>query len=159
MKCTVAEYIKPEPPGCFLGDGLVLMGDLSYKQVKEIRRGDIVLSELHRRRQVVDVRRRWVGKDYNLVFLNGLGLTTGHPVWVGHKWVRPVDIAAATLTTVGWMYDFVLDGGQHVSDHSVIINGLVVCTLGKNCGEQLCTQYPEADSRYGNGFWLRNSAL
>ena len=38
-------------------------------------------------------------------------------------------------------------GGRLAEDHSVIINGLIVCTIGKNVGDRLNSQWPELDAR------------
>eukprot|EP01106_Pelomyxa_sp_JSP_P006198 TRINITY_DN19968_c0_g1_i1.p1 TRINITY_DN19968_c0_g1~~TRINITY_DN19968_c0_g1_i1.p1 ORF type:complete len:373 (-),score=71.14 TRINITY_DN19968_c0_g1_i1:154-1272(-) len=111
-----------------------------------------------------------------LVFVNGVGLTPSHPILapVGarslavqpnptfalpkavsdYEWVHPWEVSEVVIKTgVDCVYNFQLEGGPTVSDHSVIINGLIVCTLGKNVGERLCTQFPHMNAKYGQGYW------
>ncbi|KAH3765041.1 Kelch-type beta propeller [Pelomyxa schiedti] len=140
-------------PGCFLGDGIVHLANCTTKYVSDIVPGDFVLTESLNAREVARVLTRDVNKDYNLVFLNGLGLTTGHPVLVNGKWMHPKDITSPTRLFVTKLYDFELVGGTKVQDHSVIINGLVVCTLGKDCGMELNERFPDLNNKYGTGYW------
>lgn len=49
-------------------------------------------------------------------------------------------------------------GGPFVFDHSIIINGLIVCTLGKDCGTRVAKGWPKADSLYGTGYWYRGDS-
>ncbi|KAH3765122.1 hypothetical protein Pelo_3025 [Pelomyxa schiedti] len=166
----VLKYIPPywtEPQRvvyeCFLGSACILMGDLSLRAVNSVRPGDFVMTEAYKPHRIQEIRKKKVDKRFRMVFLNGVGLTTGHPVFVHGQWVRSCDIAQPTLlcdyqtnsasNDDYTIYNFVLEGGPLVTDHSVILNGLLVCTLGKNCGEKFRTEHPEADSKYGTGFW------
>ncbi|KAH3762813.1 hypothetical protein Pelo_5355 [Pelomyxa schiedti] len=154
VKYKLPLFKEPETLGCFLGDGKVLLSDLSSKAVEDIQPGDYVMSGIKMKpRIVIEVRTRAVNSQYNLVFINNVGLTTGHPVLIDGKWTRPIDVEKPTSLFVGTMYDFVLDGGSAESDHSVIINGLTVCTLGNDCGEELRSKFPTMDCKYGTGFW------
>ncbi|KAH3762413.1 galactose oxidase [Pelomyxa schiedti] len=143
------------PPGCFLGNGIVQLANCTTKYVSEIVPGDFVLTESLNAREVARVLTRDVYKDYNLVFLNGLGLTTGHPVLINGKWMHPTDVATPTRLFVTKLYNFELAGGNKVPDHSVIINGLVLCTLGKDCGIELNERFPDLNNTYGIGYWSK----
>ncbi|KAH3760705.1 hypothetical protein Pelo_7451 [Pelomyxa schiedti] len=157
IKYRIPRYEKPESSGCFLGNGQVLLADSSTKSVEDIQPGDSVMSGIKMKpRTVIEVRARAINSQYNLVFIKNVGLTTGHPILVDGKWTRPIDVKQPTSLFVGTMYDFVLDGGPAESDHSVIINGLTVCTLGNDCGEDLRSKFPIMDFKYGTGFWAHN---
>ncbi|KAH3761104.1 hypothetical protein Pelo_7072 [Pelomyxa schiedti] len=155
VKYRLPQLPPPEPGcGCFLGDGKVLLADLSHKTVEDIQPGDCVLSGVKMKpRTVIQVRTRAVNKQYNLVFIQNVGLTTGHPIFMDGKWTRPVEVKQPTSLFVGTMYDFVLDGESAEWDHSVIINGLTVCTLGNDCGVEIRSRFPTMDDKYGAGFW------
>ncbi|KAH3766911.1 hypothetical protein Pelo_1218 [Pelomyxa schiedti] len=164
VKYTPPEWREPQPVvyECFLGNAFILMGDLSVRPVNSIRPGDFVMTEAYKPHRVQEVRQKKVDNKFRMVFLNGVGLTTGHPVFVNGQWVRSCDVSPPTLLG-DWransganddtIYNFVLEGGPAVADHSVILNGLLVCTLGKDCGAKFRQEYPNADSRYGTGFW------
>ncbi|KAH3758985.1 hypothetical protein Pelo_9202 [Pelomyxa schiedti] len=159
LKYTPRPFHRPIPIQyeCFLGDAKILRADLSTCRVDEIKVGDSVMSELYSPRIIKEVHTKKIEKPFKMVFLNGVGLTTGHPVFINSKWQRssdiaePISVPQASFT----IFNFVLDGGPQVQDHSVILNGVVVCTLGKDCGEQMRKEYPLADQRYGTGFWER----
>ena len=57
-----------------------------------------------------------------------------------------------------YLYNLELEGGPLVNDHSVIINGLIVCTLGKDCGFRIATGWPKADALFGTGYWFRGDS-
>lgn len=136
----------------------MLMADLTTKKVSEIRIRDSVMTELLKPRSVKEIRTQKIERPFRLVFLNGVGLTTGHPVLINKKWERssdvvdPVEINSNGLASFV-LYNFVLDGGAQAPDHSVILNGLVVCTLGKDCGPGFRRKFPDADNLYGTGYW------
>ncbi|KAH3745547.1 hypothetical protein Pelo_13047 [Pelomyxa schiedti] len=148
---------------CFLGNAFILMGDLSTRLVHSVRPGDLVMTEAYKPHRIQEIHKKKVDKHFRMVFLNGVGLTTGHPVFVNGQWVRSCDIAPPILlrehqlnleSNEDLIYNFVLEGGPLVSDHSVILNGLLVCTLGKDCGDTFRIRHPQADSKYGTGFWV-----
>ncbi|KAH3765833.1 hypothetical protein Pelo_2368 [Pelomyxa schiedti] len=123
---NVPRYTGPESPSCFLGDGQILMADGTTKPVRDVEEGDCVMTELMRGRKVEQVRAHHRSNPLRLVFLNGVGLTTGHPIWqVGHQpnwhtdageWVRACDSKSAEMRVVEnpILYDFVLAGGPVV---------------------------------------------
>ncbi|KAH3758758.1 hypothetical protein Pelo_9435 [Pelomyxa schiedti] len=171
----VSHYTGPEPPSCFLGDGRVLMSDGTTKTVCNIQPGDCVMTENNRGRAVALIQSSTRTNPMRLAFINGIGLTTGHPVWQQHQhqqsvdghcgetgeWVRACDHKDAVLRVVadvGTLYNFVLEGGPQEPDHSVIINSsVIVCTLGKDCGPVMREKYPRADMLYGTGYWKRET--
>ncbi|KAH3745370.1 hypothetical protein Pelo_13225 [Pelomyxa schiedti] len=166
LKYTPPLWDKPAPPfcypygtklECFLGDAIILRADLTTCRVDEIKVGDSVMSELYCARVIKEIHTKKIEKPFIMVYLNGVGLTTGHPVFINNKWQRSSDVAAPTPVPLPsfTIFNFVLDGGPKVKDHSVILNGLVVCTLGKDCGEQIRKEYPLSDQLYGAGFWDR----
>ncbi|KAH3763215.1 hypothetical protein Pelo_4933 [Pelomyxa schiedti] len=166
----VSTWSGPVNSGCFLGNGQVLMYDGTTKPVCSIQPGDCVMTEKNRGRAVALVESSKRTNPMRLVFINGIGLTTGHPVWQQHQppvdghcggeWVRACDHKDAVLRdvfNVGTLYNFVLEGGPEEPDHSVIINSVLVCTLGKDCGPVMREKYPRADMMYGTGYWKKET--
>eukprot|EP01105_Mastigella_eilhardi_P020702 TRINITY_DN4954_c0_g1_i2.p1 TRINITY_DN4954_c0_g1~~TRINITY_DN4954_c0_g1_i2.p1 ORF type:complete len:560 (+),score=88.99 TRINITY_DN4954_c0_g1_i2:45-1682(+) len=150
---SLVSQMQRAPRACFLGDGLVLLADNSFKLVQDIVVGDAVVTESGNHRKVVRIDTSPVGGEMDIVFINGLGLTTGHPLLFNGEWVHPFEMASPEKAYVAWLYNFELDGGPLAADHSMIINGLTVATLGKDCGPRLTQGWPKQDMLFGRGYW------
>lgn len=168
-------------PTCFLGDGIVetITGSRS---VGDIRIGDSVRTEKGYRR-VVCVKTTPVTGPTKLVYINGLGLTPSHPIFVPSglrpkddpksiqpvtidyslvknipcqcEWIHPWELSKATIVSdADFLYNFELEGGPNAYDHSIWINGLLLATLGKDVGDRLNNKWPELDKQYGKGYWM-----
>ncbi|KAH3743160.1 hypothetical protein Pelo_15446 [Pelomyxa schiedti] len=148
--------IEPEP-SCFTGDGLVTMADGTVRPVKELEVGDHVLSEAGNRREITKIESQPVNQIMKMCCVGGVWLTTGHPVLHNSEWTHPFEIVPVVTRYVDTLYNLELDSGPLVWDHSVIINGLTVCTLGKDCGARIRQGWPDSDSKYGTGYWTRVS--
>lgn len=144
-------------PACFTGEGMVLVANKQRKRVDEIKEGDSVVTEAGRLRKVAWVQRRPVQAVRNMITIEGVRLTPGHPIlWKG-EWTHPFDIAPMQEQYVDMLYNFELqldddEVRPRANDHSVIINDLVVCTLGKDCGQIIRSSCPDADKKYGTGY-------
>lgn len=143
-------------PPCWGGDVLVLLGDGSAKKVRDCTVGDEVRTLRGSRR----ISRIWgrdptqsQNVDTEVCCIDGVWITSHHPVIHGQQWVFPADIKASALWSkrqhiVPDMFNFELEG----HDDTILLWGggdggvVVSCTLGKYLGP-----------RFGNGVWTRRS--
>eukprot|EP01105_Mastigella_eilhardi_P013037 TRINITY_DN2966_c0_g1_i1.p1 TRINITY_DN2966_c0_g1~~TRINITY_DN2966_c0_g1_i1.p1 ORF type:complete len:359 (-),score=42.10 TRINITY_DN2966_c0_g1_i1:19-1095(-) len=137
---------------CFCGDGVVEMSDGTTKLAQNIKCGDVVCTARGNNR-VVKIEKRQVNDVRPMVRLNGLYFTTGHPVFLGGSWVHPFEVAPVEKVYVSHLFNFELEGGPFSTDHEVKLNGLLTCTLGKDCGERIASGWPAADAIAGRGYW------
>ncbi|KAH3759430.1 hypothetical protein Pelo_8755 [Pelomyxa schiedti] len=149
----ITQVEEPGQPSCFLGDGIVQMADGSTKKVADITVGDEITTETGSSRRITRISYDPVMAETKVIFLNGLGLTTGHPVFASGEWTHPFEIKPVETHYVEGWYNFELEGGPNVTDHSVIINGLVLATLGKDCGDRMTSGWPKHDILFGRGYW------
>jgi hypothetical protein len=141
-------------PPCWGGDTFVLLPDGSTKQVRDCRVGD----EVRTLRGSKRIARVW-GRDPTLpqnidtevVLLDGVWITSHHPVIRGYEWVYPADFNASALWSkrrhvVPDLYNFELEG----HDDTILLWGggelVISCTIGKYLG-----------LRFGNGICTRRS--
>ena len=147
---------RPEP-SCFTGECLVLMGDhQTHKPVEEIRAGDLVATTTttaESARRVVLVEKTAVFGMRKMVQIKGALLTCGHPVQINGEWTHPFEVGKVKEEVVSYLYNFELEGGPEVDDHSVVIGDVVCSTLGKNCGRRMIEGWPNANNRWGTGYW------
>ncbi|KAH3759166.1 hypothetical protein Pelo_9027 [Pelomyxa schiedti] len=142
---------------CFTGDGFVLMANGSRRRARDIHVGDSLKTESGTKK-VCRVEMRTVNCAIPMCEVSGVWLTPGHPVLVGGTWKHPFEIVPVTTVFVADLFNFELSGGPLSHDHSVWINGLLVCTLGKNCGPRIVTGWPRADDVAGTGYWRNGSS-
>jgi Mg-chelatase subunit ChlD len=119
--------------GCFHGDCMVTMGDGSLKKVSDIRKGDVVATDIaaaqgKQSAKVVCVVKTLTqnGKCDLVTLPSGLRSTEYHPVFIGNKWAFPCQIRGADKDVVcPAVYTFVLD-----KEHTMCINNVKVICLG-----------------------------
>jgi hypothetical protein len=91
----IAKGSLPPDATCFPGSVKVLMADGTEKAIEDVRVGDEVVSvdvltgSVHTA-EVVDLHNHLVGTD--IVEVNGVAMTTNHPIWVNDGWVLGEDI-------------------------------------------------------------------
>lgn len=123
---------------CFGGDCQVLMADQSLKRVKQIVKGDRVLtpSAMTASAEVLCVvKTHCAGGKAQLVELDGgLVITPWHPLCIfvdsaaaNTGWQFPCEVKPAIEKACPAVYSFVLSGG-----HVMVINGVHCVTLGHN---------------------------
>jgi len=114
--------------GCFGGEGNVLMYNNTYKNVKDIQKGDIVAYGA----TVLCVTSFEFVNTINYIDGNNvLKISPWHPVIKNGQWVFPINEIANNHENVTihktTVYNFILD-----SVHLITINNIVTCTLGHN---------------------------
>eukprot|EP01105_Mastigella_eilhardi_P007216 TRINITY_DN18726_c0_g1_i1.p1 TRINITY_DN18726_c0_g1~~TRINITY_DN18726_c0_g1_i1.p1 ORF type:complete len:568 (+),score=97.39 TRINITY_DN18726_c0_g1_i1:37-1704(+) len=145
-------------PMCFSGEGSVDMEGGFLKLVKDVSVGDRVLTGNGCIRTVTRITRDAVFAERPVCVVAGLTLTTGHPLWRAdsREWAHPFEQYPVEQRRVDFFFNFELDCGPDAGmANSVVINGLVLATLGCDCGERICTNWPKQDALYGRGYWAR----
>ncbi|KAH3742917.1 Hint-domain [Pelomyxa schiedti] len=137
---------------CFTGEGAVSMANGETKPVRNIVVGDFVTTEAGVQR-VSRIYTYNINKVIPMCCVSGVWLTPGHPILLGGEWVHPFEVTTVENKYIEELYNFELEGGPLSNEHSVIINNLTVCTLGKDCGKRIVTGWPKADEQAGTGYW------
>ncbi|KAH3743864.1 hypothetical protein Pelo_14740 [Pelomyxa schiedti] len=142
---------------CFTGEGSVTMADGSEKKVCDVQIGDHVKTESGIK-TVCLVEMKTVEKVIPMCEVGGVWLTPGHPVFMGGIWTHPFEISPIVNKFVSYLFNFELSGGPLSPDHSIWINNLLVCTLGKDCGTRIVRGWPKADEQAGTGYWCSGAS-
>ena len=112
-----ATYNTPEAP-CFTGDCLITMADGSSKAVKNLEKGDEIMSSSDpyaidrtaSARIVCILKTNYKSGYANIVNLGrGLHITEWHPIFMNGNWVFPADVKTATYQPCEAVYSIVLD--------------------------------------------------
>jgi hypothetical protein len=111
--------------GCFDGEGKVKMANGSFKQVKDLTKGDEVIDSFNRISKVVCLVKFLVKRPLKMVKLNDLKITWTHPILHEGAWKYPRDIANVELVDCDCIYNVALD-----INHVININGMDIVTLG-----------------------------
>jgi len=136
IKKSPADPNAPPPPvnmnnymdssgGCFDGNSLTKLADGSMKCVKDLRKGDLIMSMSGKVSKVVCLIEIPMNKVMNMVNFNGLLLTPKHPVFYNGEWTYPQSVFAPILQYVNSVYNLVLD-----ENHTIQLNGTYCVTLG-----------------------------
>jgi hypothetical protein len=124
--------------GCFTDSWLVMMYDGSKKLVRNIRAGDIVVSNDSPTgyARVTCVVRLAISSTLCMISPDGInGITAYHPVWLSNdetrNWKFPEQITDKFIVARKgeYMYDFVIDSGYSIS----FVGGINIACLGHGC--------------------------
>jgi len=123
--------------GCFDGNSMVLMSDNTLKQVKDLRKDDIVIGG-HTIKCVVKTS---VNDNLEMVNINGMLITPWHPIHHEtrkhkHEWVFPINILSSINVEIDYIYNIVLESG-----HVMVINDIKVITLGHDFKDNSVVQH------------------
>jgi len=88
---------NPPDPGCFSGDTKILMADGSYKEIKDIKAGDYIITKKAPDSDELvkaEVIRSMVydGWDGYLIINNKLKVTTNHMIYINGEWKEAGEI-------------------------------------------------------------------
>ena len=111
--------------GCFSGSSMVTLINGSTKMVKDLVKGDCVLSLNGASAKVVCLICFPMNRTMKMTEINGLLITPKHPILHDGVWKYPKDITAASDHYMDNIYNIVLD-----QTHSISLNGIEVVTLG-----------------------------
>jgi hypothetical protein len=101
--------------------------------------------------------------------MNGMMITRGHPIFVkpAHHslssstssaassieknmfdWWRPDELTVTSPSYVASLHNLVLDTTND-DTHTVIVDGVICCTIGRDCGDRLRRLHPHHHLKYG----------
>lgn len=113
--------------GCFSGECQVLMADGTSRLVKEIRKGDLVMSASGTPARVRCVVNTNCSTESTIEVsqIGSLIITPYHPILQNGQWVFPKDVSSTTQKFVQEVCSFVLE-----SEHSMIVEGIACIGWG-----------------------------
>lgn len=119
--------------GCYDGDGMVKMFNNTYKQVKDIVKGDELLSTNNNKAIVECVVITKIEKGSIMMCkINDVYITCFHPIFINNKWMFPKDYTKIENVVMECVYNLVLSNGN-----ILYINNLQVVALGHNIDEDV----------------------
>eukprot|EP00050_Salpingoeca_kvevrii_P019077 m.82100 g.82100 ORF g.82100 m.82100 type:complete len:520 (+) comp8252_c0_seq1:161-1720(+) len=131
---------------CFAGDGQVAMADGTTKRVDAIQAGDLVCGGTSGAPAAVTlVTRDALTEPVEACLLNGLWVTSEHPVLVDNQWVLPKSLVKPEMVPLDAVYNFELEKGGN----SFVVNGVQLIALGHNLDID-----PASDAIWGHGWAL-----
>jgi Hint-domain len=150
----------PDPPTCFAGDSLVSMADGTFRPIKDVKQGDIVLTGTGIGQGVVTGKLAYPVEEGSnqdiIVATTALGELVGtghHPVLVDGEWRDLGAVASMEAIPPSWSHfvfeivrkhrdvDFwyhleidgdveYKEGDELISSHTYVVNGMVASGLG-----------------------------
>ena len=113
--------------GCIAGNCVVSMGDGTTKLVRNIQKGDKVMTSNGKVSEVACVLVTKVNKVIEMVNMHqGLSITPYHPIKINGEWKFPVTVAPPVKQFVPEYFNFVLEENSP----SMIVNGVECIGLG-----------------------------
>lgn len=111
------------------------------KKVKDIRKGDVVISPAVNGEQtkvICVIKTPCLNNEAFLVeFGNGLIITPYHPIRINTIWRFPCELQECTLKTCDFVYSFILEQG-----HSMEINGYECVTYAHHFEDSQVVKHP-----------------
>ncbi len=131
---------------CYDGDGIVNMGNGTFKLVKQLVKGDLVCALDKNKITFMDrvkciVKSRVVSGNLPMCTINGLHITPWHPLIMLNQvynninisqWLFPINYAPEQNVPIDWIYNVVLESGI-----SICINNLMMATLGHGLNDPI----------------------
>jgi hypothetical protein len=114
--------------GCFDGNSDIKMYNNTYKKVKNLTKGDEVLSINNLKAKIECIIITKINKEHiQMCNINEMLITPYHPVIYNNKWVYPINVVKPKNIKIELVYNLVLSNG-----HIVYLNNTPVVTLGEN---------------------------
>lgn len=111
--------------GCFSGSAMIRMSDGSSKEVKEIKKGDMIATPAGEAQVKCVLKFNSQNNQAKMCQIGGLQITPHHPIQVEGQWVYPSDVAETRMRSCDAVYNMVVDNG-----HIAILNGVPAILLG-----------------------------
>lgn len=140
---------------CIHGDGIVSLRDGTTSRVKDLLVGDTVQTV----GGFTQIRKKTTSEP-RIRKMSTIGraiVTHDHPVCIDDEWVMPFEFDPSGVETYSCVvYNFVMDADPADKDkHTIIVNDVICATLGRG-PENLARRFPDADRKFGSGFWKHN---
>lgn len=122
--------------GCFDGNCQALMANKLNKLVKDVKKGDKVMTPNGGTAEVTCVlKMNCPSKSTTLVQMEGgLLISAYHPIRINQTWTFPCDVTPAQVLPCEAVYSFLLN---KESEHVMLINGMQCVTLAHNKQEEV----------------------
>lgn len=115
--------------GCFDGNSDIKMYNNTYKKVKDLIKGDEVLSINNVKAKIECIIITKINKEHiQMCNINEMLITPYHPVIYNNKWIYPINVVKPKNIKIELVYNLVLSNGNVV----VYLNNTPVVTLGEN---------------------------
>ena len=119
--------------GCYIGSSLIKMKNNEYKEVKDLKKGDVVISLDEEDNEVTTnvafVMKTVYKSKIKLCTIkvddNELNITSWHPINIKNKWIFPNTIAEPKISDYKEVYTLVLE-----KYHMVFVNNILCICLG-----------------------------
>ena len=122
-------YNNPSGP-CCSENSLVMMHDYSRKKIKDLNKGDIVISYdkyLNKMSSVIEcvVKTKCNTNPYPMYNISKLNITPYHPIIYNGHWTFPIDVAKPVYINTEYIYSIVTD-----NRNSIVVDDYTFATLG-----------------------------
>ena len=112
--------------GCWeAGSTVLLANGYSHMKIGYLRRGDLVWTPTGKAKVLHVVEYSLLRPYQPMCQINKLWITPYHPVKINGIWKFPYSLSPIVHRTTSKLYNLVLDSG-----HSIMISGVISCTLG-----------------------------
>ena len=128
--------------GCFHSSCSITMANGNIKNIKSIKKGDIVKTmtidnNISESKVVCVVETHIKNNIRKMCVIDGLTITAWHPIYYNKKWCFPDDLTETVNVGTTSMITFVLE-----KDHIVFINDVPCITLGHNYENNEVLKHP-----------------
>ena len=118
--------------GCFHINSRINMADGSTKQIKDIKKNDLIMTltydgEYSMSKVLCVIETKIENKMKKMCKIDDLYITSWHPILYNEKWTYPENINSAELVNCESMATLFLE-----NDHIVVVNDIPCITLGHN---------------------------
>ena len=124
--------------GCFHESSRVLMNNNKSKLIKDINKGDSVISNNGYISKVICViKYKCCNNKIDMVDLNNdFIITPYHPILHNNDWVFPISLEKITEYDCEYVYNLILD-----TNHTISINSIICVTLGHNISDNFVVSH------------------
>jgi len=124
--CKLCGHVWDDVNVCFAGDGIVVLCSGDVCRVDQLRPGHRVWSPTLKKPATILATTRQQVINRRMVCVQGLWLTSGHPLLINGDWRQPKSFGIPEIKSME-VHNILLDRGG-----TVCVNGLTVLTLGND---------------------------
>jgi hypothetical protein len=122
--------------GCFDGEGIVLLSNNTFIQVKELKKGDKLFNMNNTLCIVECIIKQNINTEIDVCSVNDMLISPYHPIFLFNKWVFPATEFKIQKRFISSFYNVVLN-----TNDTIVINFVPVITLGHNLNSNNITKH------------------
>jgi hypothetical protein len=122
--------------GCFDGEGIVLLSNNTFIQVKELKKGDKLFNMNNTLCIVECIIKQNINSEIDVCSVNDMLISPYHPIFLFNKWVFPATEFKIQKRFISSFYNIVLN-----MNDTIVINFIPVITLGHNLNSNDITKH------------------